>query len=443
MVRCLIALGSNQGERAQNLLQALELLRAEPGISVQRVSSFHLTSPVGGPPRQDAYLNAAAAIETELSPVELLRALGIIEQRLGRVRGERWGPRVIDLDVLLYNDEIVETAEIAVPHPRMHERRFVLAPAAEIAKDFFHPILRQTVGTMLSALPVADNEPRFRVFTSPCAIQAEILDLRRQGKRIGFVPTMGALHAGHISLVERARDLSDVVVASIFINPTQFGPTEDLQKYPRTLDNDLRGLTAARCDLVFVPSAVDMYPAGFSTYLEPPAVAQPLEGVCRPGHFRGVATIVLKLFELVPAHVVCFGQKDYQQLQVIKRMVEDLAIPIEIVGCPTVREADGLAMSSRNRYLSAADRQQALALSLALSSAEQMVSDGERDAKKVASFMKGQLQKSGIERIDYAVVADADTLAELNTIERAAVALIAAHVGTTRLIDNRVLAPTV
>jgi pantoate--beta-alanine ligase len=315
-----------------------------------------------------------------------------------------------------------------------------LAPAAEIAADFFHPLLRQTVNEMLSELPTAANsEPRLKVFTSPAAIQAAVLDLRRQGKRIGFVPTMGALHAGHISLVERARELADVVIASIFVNPTQFGPQEDFQKYPRTLDGDLRGLSAAGCELVFVPTAAEIYPPGFSTYVEPPAVAQPLEGICRPGHFRGVATVVLKLFQIVPAHIACFGQKDYQQLQVIKRMVQDLAIPMEIVGCPTVREADGLAMSSRNRYLSAADRQRALSLSRALDQAEQMVRGGERNANRIAAAMKETLRTAGIEKLDYAAVADPNTLAELSTIDRSAVALIAAHVGNTRLIDNRIL----
>jgi pantoate--beta-alanine ligase len=442
MVRCLIALGSNQGDRAQNLLEALELLWAEPGISLHLVSSFHLTSPVGGPPAQDAYLNAAAILETELLPVELLRALMAIEKKLGRVRNEHWGPRTIDLDVLLFGDTVVETPEITVPHPRMHERRFVLAPAAEIAAEFLHPLLQQTVGEMLSQLPATKiSEPRLRVFTSPAAIQDEVLALRRKGRRIGFVPTMGALHAGHISLVEKARALADVVVASIFVNPTQFGPKEDFQKYPRTLDEDLRGLAAAGCEIVFVPTASDIYPAGFSTYVDPPAVAQPLEGVCRPGHFRGVATVVLKLFQIVPAHIACFGQKDYQQLQVIKRMVADFARPIEIVGCPTVREADGLAMSSRNQYLSAAERQQALSLSRALKKAEQMFHAGERNAQAVVEIMKATLRSAGIERIDYAAVADPETLSELETIGPSAVALIAAHVGTTRLIDNRILAP--
>jgi pantoate--beta-alanine ligase len=441
MVLCLIALGSNQGDRAQNLLSAIELLRIEPHIALQRVSSFHLTPPVGGPTGQNAYFNAAAVINTELPPAKLLERLLQIEQKLGRVRKERWGPRTIDLDVLLYGDAIVELPEITVPHPRMHERIFVLAPAAEIAANFVHPVLNQTVSQMLQVLPTVKDLPTFRVFTAPTDMQSEILRLREAGQRIALVPTMGALHAGHISLVKRAKEFAGLVAASIFVNPTQFGPAEDFQKYPRTLDDDLSGLSDAGCNLVFMPSVSEIYPPGFSTYIEPPTVAQPLEGVCRPGHFRGVSTVVLKLFEIVPAHVACFGQKDYQQLLVIKRMVEDLAVPIEIIACPTVREADGLAMSSRNRYLSAAERQQALSLSKALADAERMLGGGERSTTAIAAAMKQTVQNAGIGKIDYAAVVDATTLAELDVIDRPVVALVAAYVGSTRLIDNRILTP--
>src|SRR5437870_3469726 len=180
-----------------------------------------------------------------------------------------------------------------------------------------------------------------RVITSPSDIQSAVMRLRRDSKPVGLVPTMGALHEGHLSLVRIARQRADCVVATIFVNPTQFGPGEDFTKYPRTLDADLKALSAAGCDLVFVPTREDMYPPGFSTHVEPPAVAGPFEGVCRPGHFRGVATIVLKLFHQIPADFACFGQKDYQQLLAVRRMVEDLAVPIEIVACPTVREPDG------------------------------------------------------------------------------------------------------
>ena len=250
---------------------------------------------------------------------------------------------------------------------------------------------------------------------------------------------MGALHEGHLSLLRIARQRADCVVATIFVNPAQFGPAEDFSKYPRALDADLKALSAAGCDLVFVPTAEDMYPRGFSTYVEPPAVAQPLEGPCRPGHFRGVATIVLKLFHLIPADFACFGQKDFQQLLVIRKMVEDLALPIEVVACPTVREADGLAMSSRNRYLSPAERQQSLALSRALERAQKFVSAGRRDATAIVAEMRGVLADVGISRIDYVAIADPETLAERQTIDGPSVALIAAFVGSTRLIDNRML----
>jgi pantoate--beta-alanine ligase len=440
MASCLLGLGSNLGDRVGQLLAAFDALRQHPAIAVQRVSSLVETSAVGGPAGQGKYFNAAAVVETELPPADLLRELLAIEKQLGRERGECWGPRTIDLDLLLYGDLIIESPQLVLPHPRFHQRRFVLAPAAEIAPDWRHPALHKTIAEFLAALPAGEGGTiGMRVITQPAAIQQDVLALRQSGRRVGLVPTMGALHAGHLSLVRAARERADVVVATIFVNPAQFGPREDLAKYPRTLEADLQTLSAAKCDLVFVPPSADIYPLGFSTYVEPPAVSQPLEGVCRPGHFRGVATVVLKLFNLIPADMACFGQKDYQQLLVIRHMVRDLDLPIEIVPCPTVREADGLALSSRNRYLSPDQRQQALALSRALSRAEQLVASGERDGATILAQMRGVLNSAGIDRIDYVTLADPETLAEKPTIDGPVVAFIAAHVGTTRLIDNRLL----
>jgi pantoate--beta-alanine ligase len=264
---------------------------------------------------------------------------------------------------------------------------------------------------------------------------------RQAGKRVGLVPTMGALHAGHISLAERSRRESDFTVVTIFVNPKQFAPQEDLAKYPRNLEADLDKLTTAGVDLVFAPSVEEMYPPGFATYVEVSDLASRLEGQFRPTHFRGVTTVVMKLFQIAPADRAYFGQKDYQQSLVVRRMTADLNLPINIVLCPTVREPDGLAMSSRNRYLSSEDRQRALALSRGLRQARELFAAGERSAEVIRSAIQKQLAADRIE-VDYVSVADANTLAELSEIKDAAVVLLAARVGATRLIDNEILGST-
>jgi pantoate--beta-alanine ligase len=275
-----------------------------------------------------------------------------------------------------------------------------------------------------------------KVIESPHEAFAHVDHWRREGMRIGLVPTMGALHAGHLSLVRRSVAGCDITVATIFVNPTQFAPHEDLARYPRTLERDLEGLRAEKCDLVFVPPADALYPEGFSTYVAPPAIAGSLEGVCRPGHFRGVCTIVLKLFGIIPAHVAFFGMKDYQQFMVIKRMTEDLNLSIRIEGCPTVRETDGLAMSSRNRYLTADQRDAALSLRRSLLRAQELASGGEKRIQVLEAAMHQSLLESGADRVDYARIVNSETLADLLQLDQPAIALIAAHVGSTRLIDN-------
>lgn len=260
---------------------------------------------------------------------------------------------------------------------------------------------------------------------------------------VGFVPTMGYLHEGHLSLVRRARATNDSVVVSIFVNPTQFGPHEDFQRYPRDLERDLGLLEAAQVDAVFTPEVDEMYPAGASTVVDVEALSGILEGASRPGHFRGVATIVCKLLHLVRPDRAYFGEKDYQQLQVIQRMVDDLRMPVEVVGCPTVREPDGLAMSSRNVYLSPAERQAAVALSQALSRAMQLFKDGVWDGPSLRAEVQNMLDKEPLIRTDYVAVVHPRTLQPVASLAAAgAVICLAVWIGHTRLIDNvRILAP--
>lgn len=255
------------------------------------------------------------------------------------------------------------------------------------------------------------------------------------GRTVGLVPTMGALHAGHLSLVRHSIDRCDATVATIFVNPTQFAPHEDLDKYPRTLDADLEMLLRAGVDGVFVPEASAIYRPGFSTYVSPPDVGRRWEGESRPDHFRGVTTIVAKLFHLLPATHAFFGQKDFQQARVLQAMVEDLDFAIDVVVCPIVRENDGLALSSRNRYLNPSQRNRALALYRALKAARELASAGERRVASLEERMQREL-RTAVDQTDYCVVVDAESLEPIDELEGPAVALIAARIGETRLIDN-------
>ena len=256
---------------------------------------------------------------------------------------------------------------------------------------------------------------------------------------VGLVPTMGYLHEGHLSLVRRARQECDRVIVSIFVNPTQFGPQEDLSRYPRDLERDLRLLEPLGTDLVWLPTAGIMYPPGFQTWVEVETITRPLEGAMRPGHFRGVATVVAKLFNAVQPEKAYFGQKDAQQAAVIRRMARDLDFPVEIVICPIVREPDGLAMSSRNVYLDPEQRKAATVLYRSLSAAKQAYQAGERDAEEIRETMKEVLRKEPLAEVQYVSCADYDTLEELETVSGRALLSLAVLIGKTRLIDNMVL----
>lgn len=261
-------------------------------------------------------------------------------------------------------------------------------------------------------------------------------------RKVGFVPTMGALHDGHVSLMRQAREAADVVIASIFVNPLQFGPNEDLSRYPRPIEADIEKLEAAGVDALFLPSVEDMYPQGASTYVDESMVSLPLCGAERPGHFRGVATVVLKLFNLVQPHVALFGQKDAQQCAVIERMVRDLDVPVDILRGAIVREADGLALSSRNVYLSAEDRAAAPLIYQSLKVVEAAWLAGQTDARELAALGLLELGKSGWIAPQYWEVRDPESLGAITKVgSRGALLAVAAHLGTTRLIDNLLLAP--
>jgi len=263
--------------------------------------------------------------------------------------------------------------------------------------------------------------------------------LRREGKRIGFVPTMGALHEGHLSLVRAARQRSDAVVVSIFVNPLQFGPTEDLARYPRDLQGDSTLLKNEGVEIVFVPTAEEMYPAGAATYVTVAGLSERLCGRSRPGHFRGVTTVVSKLFNAIEPNFAFFGQKDAAQHAIIRKMVRDLNFAVAIVVCPIVREPDGLAMSSRNTYLSVEQRRSALALSRTLRKMEEMAKGGDRSVAALIEAGKQEVSREPGVRLDYLEIVDSDTLEPLADVRTGSLVAIAALVGTTRLIDNIVI----
>lgn len=282
----------------------------------------------------------------------------------------------------------------------------------------------------MRALPSIRNIPEMQAWSGHA---------RREGKRIVLVPTMGFLHEGHLSLVREAGKHGDCRVVSIFANPTQFAPSEDFESYPRDLERDVRLLTEERVDLLFNPAADDMYPRGYQTYVDLEQVSRPLCGAHRPGHFRGVATVVLKLFNIVRPHAAVFGLKDYQQLRVIRRMTEDLNVDVDIVECATVREPDGVAMSSRNRYLGAAERKAAQCLQSALAKAEALVRGGETAARTIREAVVAEIARQPLARLEYADLCDPGELHPVEEVNGPTLLALCAWVGEARLIDNRIL----
>ncbi|OWV82344.1 pantoate--beta-alanine ligase [Rhizobium sp. R634] len=278
-----------------------------------------------------------------------------------------------------------------------------------------------------------------RVFSSIEELRHTLDALKRQGRTVGLVPTMGYLHAGHMQLVTRARAENDIVVVSIFVNPLQFGPAEDLAKYPRDLERDGAMLKQAGVNFLFAPGVEDMYPRPMKTVVDVPDLGRELEGAVRPGHFAGVATVVSKLFNIVQPQTAYFGEKDYQQVVIIKRMVEDLAVPVRVIAVPTVRDSDGLALSSRNVYLSPDERRAAVIVPQTLDEAERLVAEGLTDAGELEKKLTAFIGREPLAKAEVVAVRDASTLAPVASIEDPVVAALFVSIGTTRLLDNRVI----
>lgn len=288
---------------------------------------------------------------------------------------------------------------------------------------------------------VCGADERMEIIRTIAWMKEKSAEARLEQRVIGFVPTMGALHAGHMALVKRAREECSPVYASIFLNPKQFGPNEDLSKYPRPLDVDVEKLTSEKTDGLFLPDAIEMYPHGFSTYVQVEGLSERLEGKTRPGHFRGVSTVVLKLLEIVQPHFAYFGRKDAQQVRIVQQMVRDLNLNTEIVVCPIVREADGLAMSSRNVYLGEEDRKAATVLHRALQTAAKEAKAGVRDSLELQRAVLKVIGNEPRARLDYAEIVDAETFEPMVRVTRRSYVVMAVFFGRTRLIDNLLMEP--
>jgi len=340
----------------------------------------------------------------------------LVEHHYYGRRGSPWKPEPLTTDTRCLR-RVAGAGRGAVPCGR------------EVKPQLHRPGICTKIRRMLTATTIAD-------------LRRLVAGARQEGKRIGFVPTMGCLHEGHLALMREAKKRDDMVVVSIFVNPTQFGPGEDYERYPRDLAQDTRLAEGVGVEVIFAPGVDEMYPPGNATYVE--VTGTLVAGLCgphRPGHFRGVATVVAKLLVVVSPDRAYFGEKDYQQLQVIRRMVTDLALPVEIVPVPTVREADGLAMSSRNRYLSPAERAAAPTLYRALLAAREVVAAGERSGRAITAAARCVLAQAPEFRLQYLELVDAETLSPLDSLDRPAVLAAAAYLGDTRLIDNIRLLP--
>ena len=447
-VRAFLGLGSNLGDRLAYLRGGVHCLP-----DVVAVSPLYETDPIGGPPGQGAHLNCVVELWTVRTPRELMVAAQAAEAAAGRARVERWGPRTLDVDVLLVGDEKVDEPDLTVPHPRMWSRGFVLVPLGDLAPELVlgsphhqacqrgtccRYALSSTNGTRAGAGTSVRHSVTLELVESPSAWRATLDACRSKGQRVGLVPTMGALHAGHLSLIRRAAADCDLVTVTDYVNPLQFGPAEDLAAYPRDRDGDCRLAGGVGADVMFAPSTEELWPVWPRTSVRVEGIGDLMEGASRPGHFAGVATVVAKLLFLAGPCWSYFGEKDYQQLAVIRRLVADLSIPVEVIGCPTVRDPDGLALSSRTAYRTPEERASAPQLYSALLAGTRAIEDDGVDvpALVVRGPWPTPLGREPRFDLDYAEVADPDDLTRPKRVQGEVRLLIAARLGRARLIDN-------
>ena len=428
-MRSFLGLGANLGDRAAALAEAVAVLP-----DVVAVSPVYETDPVDSPEGSPPYLNAVVELATDLRPRQLLDVAGRLEDALGRLRTVPNAPRPLDVDVLLVGDEVVDEPDLIVPHPRMRERRFVLAPLADLAPDLVPATELDGAEGEVRRTEVRLDPGPVRVVRTAGGLAAALDAERALGRRVGLVPTLGALHEGHASLIRQSAAENDVTCVTIFVNPLQFGPGEDLAAYPRTLEADLRLAAVAGATIAFVPPPEEMDMGVTRVSVGGPGDV--LEAKSRPGHLEGVATVVTRLFALAGRSRAYFGEKDWQQFQVVTRLAADLGLPVDLVGCPTVREPDGLAVSSRNAYLTPEERAAAPVLYRALRAGAAAVIAGERDPAAVADLVGSIVEAEPLATLVSSDVVDSATLVPPPALTGSIRLLVAARFGRGRLIDN-------
>ncbi len=433
-VTAYLGLGANLGDRQANIQQGLVRLAATPGIEIDEVSPLHESAAIGSSEPQGPYLNGAVRLRTCLEALALLQICKAVEVEAGRdLQAARNAARPLDLDLLLYGEQRIDTQALQVPHPRLLLREFVRQPLTALGVD-------------LDALPL---DPELQMCHDPDSFAALHTQWLQAGLSTGLVPTMGALHEGHLSLLRQARQQCQRVAATIFVNPLQFGDPDDLLQYPRSLQDDLEILRQAKVDAVFLPSAENMYPAGFKTQVSVSQDGLGMEDAHRPGHFQGVTTVVCKLLALARPSFAYVGQKDAQQVAVLQAMVRDLGFPTVLQVCATLRDPDGMAISSRNRRLDKAARQAATCIFRALDQARCLYQQGEKDAQRLLQAAEEVLQAEPRLQLEYLQLRSETDLQELapGPVQQGRLLLAAtvSHAdGTrTRLIDNMSLSEPV